>query len=435
MNLLFDPWIPVQKDNIHRHITLKELLCHEENWTVSLPRDDLEMACLQLLIALTQALFIPKDFDVWLQRQETPLTGAEYDQQAHRYMDWFGLDHVIQPFMQRRDVKAEKVTPIQKLFVGLPEGENHAFFNPIGEIAAACGSCVAIALFNQAVSALNIGGGFKAGLRGNAPITTLIHADNLRRMVWRNVLHKDSLDAFFPGWRNLDQQDEPVWRNPIQQRQKIFWSEIGLKRGLFWQPVKLVLCSPEPATRCGCCGVQTEEGYTGIYKDKFDFTVDGQWPHPLSPRKWTVKKGEQQESFLSFKTTAPAWTQLTQFVIEKQEEKEGNSPAPVVTQFGNLQSYGEPLYLLAGGYLNEPGKSSKLAERRHELFNLAAGWIEHKSDIEKIVSLALQGRDALYGALVKFFEKVKDLNTKAKESKLSEGMRKTAIVSRSRNDE
>jgi CRISPR system Cascade subunit CasA len=76
MNLLFDPWIPVQRDNTHRHVTLEELLCHEENWTVSLPRDDLEMACMQLLIALTQALFIPKDFNAWLQRQETPLTGA-----------------------------------------------------------------------------------------------------------------------------------------------------------------------------------------------------------------------------------------------------------------------------------------------------------------------------------------------------------------------
>jgi CRISPR system Cascade subunit CasA len=39
------------------------LLCYEENWPVSLPRDDLEMACLQPLIALIQALFTLEDFE------------------------------------------------------------------------------------------------------------------------------------------------------------------------------------------------------------------------------------------------------------------------------------------------------------------------------------------------------------------------------------
>ena len=104
MNLLFDLWIPVQKDNTHRHITLKELLCHEENWMVSLPRDDLEMACLQLLVALTQALFTPKDFDEWRNHQDVPLSEAEYNQQAQRYKDWFDLSHEQYPFMQTRSV-------------------------------------------------------------------------------------------------------------------------------------------------------------------------------------------------------------------------------------------------------------------------------------------------------------------------------------------
>jgi CRISPR system Cascade subunit CasA len=304
------------------------------------------------------------------------------------------LSHEQYPFMQTRGVEAKEITPIQKLFVGLPEGNNHAFFNQVSEINAACGSCIAIALFNQAVSTPSFGGGFKASLRGNAPITTLIHDNNLRRLVWRNVLHEDSLDTSIPSWRGLDQQDEPVWRNPIQPQQ--FWSEIGLRRGLFWQPVKLELCRPEPATRCDCCGVEINEGYTGFYKEKFNFTVEGQWPHPLSPRQWEVKKDQRQESFLSFTTTAPAWTQLTQFVIEKQDKKEGHSPAPVVIQFGGLQSYGEPLYLLVGGYRN---KQAAVLERRHELFNLAQGWTEHGNEVSEIVNLALQGRNALYGAL------------------------------------
>ncbi|MGH8592621.1 MAG: type I-E CRISPR-associated protein Cse1/CasA [Gammaproteobacteria bacterium] len=354
MNLLNDAWIPVQKDNAHQHISLKGLLCHEKNWTVSLPRDDLEMACLQLLISLTQALFRPKDFDEWLNHQKTPLTESAYNQQAERYRHWFDLDHKQHPFMQTRGVEAQEITPIQKLFVGLPEGQSsHAFFNPVGEISVACPSCIAISLFNNASNAPSFGGGFKYPLRTNGtkvPITTLIYGDNLRLLIWRNVLHGETLDAVQPGWRERDREDNPVWQDPIRPQQ--FWSDIGLKRGLFWQPIRLELDKPESVSRCDCCGEEIKEGYTGFYKRKFNFTVEGQWPHPLSPRQWEVKKDQRQESFLSFTTTAPAWTQLTQFVIEKKGEKEGHSPAPVVTQFGRLQGYGEPLYLLVGGYRN-----------------------------------------------------------------------------------
>jgi CRISPR system Cascade subunit CasA len=397
MNLLFDPWIPVQKDNTHRHIALKELLCHEEDWTVSLPRDDLEMACLQLLIALTQALFTPEDFDEWLGRQDTPLTEEEYDHQARRYMNWFDLDHVTQPFMQRRDMKAEKVTPIQKLFIGMPEGNNHAFFNQVSEITVACSSCTVLALFNQTTNAPNFSGKHKAGLRGAAPISTLIHANSLRRMVWRNVLSEAVLNDSMPWWKSGNQA--PAWIENIASGEKMHVTSIGLMRGLFWLPLKIELVKSNGEAVCGCCGLKIQAGYSGFNLEEFKFEMQGKWPHPLSPRQWEVKKGERQEGFLSFTSTAPAWTQLTQFVIEKQGEREGHSPAPVVTQFGSMQSYGEPLYLLVGGYRN---KQAAVLERRHELFNLAQGWAEHGDDVVKIVSLGLQVKDALRGTLYGF---------------------------------
>ena len=53
MNLLEDAWIPVRADGgagAFRLLTYQELLCEPGNWQVSLPRDDLELACVQLLV-------------------------------------------------------------------------------------------------------------------------------------------------------------------------------------------------------------------------------------------------------------------------------------------------------------------------------------------------------------------------------------------------
>ena len=44
MKLLEDAWIPIGNQQT---ITLKTLLTEEGDWQISLPRDDMEMACLQ----------------------------------------------------------------------------------------------------------------------------------------------------------------------------------------------------------------------------------------------------------------------------------------------------------------------------------------------------------------------------------------------------
>jgi CRISPR system Cascade subunit CasA len=401
MNLLTDPWVPVHRDGRFRHLTYRDLLCQNEDWQVALPRDDLEMACLQLLIALTQCLFTPKDLEEWLERQQAPQTEAAFDAATEPYLGTFDLAHPEHPCMQTRGVTAKDITPIQKLFVGLPEGNNHALFNGVGEIRHACASCTAIALYNQAATAPSFGGGFKAGLRGMAPITTLIMGEHLRQTVWRNVLHEESLDQVFPGWHETDGQ--PVWLHPIAPGSTEHGATIGLTRGYFWQPAKIDLLPPEPAHHCDCCGADIPAGYSGLRKEKFNYTVAGLWPHPLSPRKWATKKGVKEETFLTFTTTAPAWTQLSQFVLDNPDPQQGFVPAPVVSQFKAARLFhGEPLYLLVGGYRN---KQAAVLERRHELFTLAAGWADHGKDLHGLIDIGLAARDALRGSLFRFFKR------------------------------
>lgn len=398
MNLLQDPWIPIRADDgagAFRLLTYRDLLCGPgQNGQISLPRDDLELACLQLLVCMTQVMFLPDDDAALRQRLAVPLTPAEFDASIAPFLDWFDLDHPTYPFMQTRGVKAAEPTPIQKLLIGLPEGNNHAFFNEAGEVGQVSGPVAAIALFNQASNCPSFGGGFKGSLRGGAPITTLVFDHDLRRMVWRNVLTRSRVEErqiAAPG----PAQDQPTWVSPITEKSTIHWNQIGLMRGLFWQPAHVELVKASEALACDVLGGEAAAGYSGFLKEKFNFTVEGVWPHPHGAMNLSLKKDVLEQRFASFTTTAPAWTQLSEFIIPRGlNDKEGSTPAGPISQFVSMGD-GEPLNILVGGYRTN---QASVLERRHELIGLAQGWGK-EARLAKLVEIGKNAKKALRGKL------------------------------------
>jgi CRISPR system Cascade subunit CasA len=102
MNLLKDPWIPVRADagtGVFRLLTYQQLLCEPGNWQVSLPRDDLELACVQLLVCMTQVMFLPEDNPEWQKQLKNPLSPDNFAAGAAPCREWFDLNHPTQPFM------------------------------------------------------------------------------------------------------------------------------------------------------------------------------------------------------------------------------------------------------------------------------------------------------------------------------------------------
>lgn len=115
-------------------------------------------------------------------------------------------------------------------------------------------------------------------------------------------------------------------------------------------------------------------------------------PHPHGPRQWEVKDGRKRESFVSFRKTAPAWTQLSDFLMEHEKEKKtGWVPAPLVTQYRQVFP-GKRLDLIVGGYRN---KKAKILERRHERFSLTGGWDAGMDHVRDFLDQALAVKDAL----------------------------------------
>ncbi|RNE92311.1 type I-E CRISPR-associated protein Cse1/CasA [Marichromatium sp. AB32] len=398
MDLLQSPWIPVRDHHgtgDFRLLTYRELLCEPGAWRLSLPRDDLELAALQLLVCLTQALFTPEDDEALFEQLDQPLDPAAFERAIAEVLDWFQLDHPTQPFMQTRGVSAKEVTPIQKLLIGLPEGNNHAFFNAPGEVRALSASIAAIALFHQASNCPSFGGGFQGSLRGGAPITVLVDAADLRLQVWSNVLTRPRLQRLLPGWQPDHARDRPTWVEPIAAQSTIQWNQIGVVRGLLWQPAHVELVATEPGP-CDLLGIDAGPRYLGFRKEKFKFTVDGLWPHPHGAVETRAKAGKLEQRFTSFTTTAPAWTRLGELAIARQSAKgEGARPPLTVTQFGALEE-DAPLRLLVGGYRN---KQASVLERRHELITLGAGWNAVDTRLHQLVELGLRAKGALQNAL------------------------------------
>jgi len=399
MNLLMDDWVPVQREGISKHISLKTLLTQRENWQISLPRDDMEMACLQLLVSLTQVLFIPDNKTRLRECLVQPVSESEYDDAVERKLNWFDLDHPQYPFMQVREVKAKELTDMAKLFAGLTGATSSAFVNEPNLASKLCATCATIGLFNQAANCPGFGGGFKASLRGSSPITTLILGDDLRQTIWGNVLCKETLDVLMP-WHEGTQNEKPVWVDLVKEKMNIEAHQTGLLRGLFWQPAHIEFAKEDDEGVCDCCD-QQDKRYIGFKKEKFVYDFKGIWPHPHGPRVFKITKGEREEKFSSFTTTAPSWTLLTQFLFQKNQDKEGQTPAPVVSQARKINRGNERLYLMAGGYRN---KQASILERRHELFSVAGEWQNSDQQIERIVDTGLAYKTELRKKLYGFFK-------------------------------
>lgn len=398
MNLLESRWIPVQQQGHLLHIDLETLLTQDDGLSLALPRDDMEAAALQLLIALTQALFTPRDREEYRRRLREPLTTGDYRAAIQPYQSWFNLIHPQTPFMQTRGVQAQEPTPIQKLFVGLPEGNNHAFFNDVGEIKRVCPSCAAIAIFNQAVACPSFGGGFKGALRGAAPVTTLVAGQGLRETLWLNILTHETITGQYP---NPNVNNQPTWIDPLRAAGDYPVHEIGLIRGIFWQPAHIELAPASGHGRCDACYAESASLVSSFNKEKFVYNLDGIWKHPHSPRQWDLKKGQREmERYLSFTTNAPAWTQLNQYLITGETD----NPALVVDQCQKLLP-DRAIKLIVAGYRN---KQASVTLRRHELFSIPLAWQDNVgiSQLEKGLQFALAARKLLRDQLSRFGKRV-----------------------------
>jgi CRISPR system Cascade subunit CasA len=224
-----------------------------------------------------------------------------------------------------------------------------------------------------------------------------------------NVLTKNRLGQLIPWWPEII-NDDPTWVRLIREGEKIPVHQVGLLRGLFWQPTRVELVTSGKMEKCSCCGEEGSSTYSGFKKEQLRYTVEGIWPHPHSPRFNKSTTEGIEESFVSFNSIIPSWTQLGRFVIQRQIDgiQEGQEPAAVIQQAKGLL---KDLNLNIGGYANQ---QAKILKRRHELIFLPNGWSDQTDIINSIVIIGLEHLDALDKSLRIFSKGLKETKKKKK---------------------
>lgn len=194
ISLISEQWIPVRdRKGVVRKISPLEIL-DEEIVDIAAERADFQTALWQFLIGLIQTTLAPEDEDAWFDIWEEGLEKADLAKAFSKVGPAFIFGPQSPSFMQDFDQLEGEAVPLAALLPESP-GENTIkhnkdFFIKRGE-KRFCPHCAAMALFSLQLNAPPGGQGYRTGLRGGGPLTTLIE------------LHSYKGDRNVPLWRKL----------------------------------------------------------------------------------------------------------------------------------------------------------------------------------------------------------------------------------------
>lgn len=348
MNLIYDPWIPVRRADGGPPARiapwqLTEGLATNPILAVASPRPDFDGALTQFLIGLLQTTCTP-DIRGWRQWRETPPTPDELKQRFSSVAEAFELEGEVAFMQDYTPAELDKTFPIAALLIGAPPEDSETdLFIKQGSVKQLCPHCAAAALFSIQTDSPEGGRGYRTGLRGGGPLTTLVVGETLWQTCWLNVLEKtawqvgnNDLEEVEPSqrfpWLAKTRTSEgkppkvvttPLDVHPDQQ----FWA-LPRRLRLRWKSDKERKCDV-----CGDIAPQTCHQFnTRNYGVKYE-----NFEHPLSPYRKSVEKtddGGQKKERVVWRSEHPQpggvgyrhWLGL----VEVGDE---NRPARVVQQF------------------------------------------------------------------------------------------------------
>lgn len=293
MNLISERWIPVRRaDGSHERIApwqLTDGLDHNPIVAVASPRPDFDGALTQFLIGLLQTTCTPSEEQWWDWREVPPATEAlkkQFETIAHA----FELDGE-KAFMQ--DFKPEQLDKqfgISALLIGSPpEDSETGLFIKRDSIGRLCPNCVAAALFSIQTDSPEGGSGYRTGLRGGGPLTTLVLGSDLWETCWLNVLEKDRYLAAAAPEKSAEHERFPWFASTRTSETKppvgVTTTPVDIHPDQqFWSvPRRIRLLAEQCETVvCDICGDETRQVYRAFKTRNYGVNYDG-FEHPLSP--------------------------------------------------------------------------------------------------------------------------------------------------------
>ncbi|MFZ1344242.1 type I-E CRISPR-associated protein Cse1/CasA [Thiothrix eikelboomii] len=302
MNLINDPWIPIQRKSGAKALIAPWQLTEADDPVIALnaPRPDFNGALLQFLIGLLQTAATPASHDQWLDWLEEPPTPEVLKACFEPYADAFALQGEKGSFMQDFEpLENGAVNSIAEMLIDTSGGGTH--FVKAGSMNYVCSCCAATALFTLQTNAPAGGRGHLTSIRGGGPMTTLVILDaasdlanDLWHSIWLNVIDlplfktlsgdtsKNETGDIFP-WLALTRFGDQLTTTPVDAHPlQMYW---GMPRRL------KILWDRLSSGHCDLCGSFSDSLVSHYRTRPYGVNYDSAWQHPLSPYSISAQDG------------------------------------------------------------------------------------------------------------------------------------------------
>lgn len=313
-NLLIDPWLPiVRKDGSRDIIALCDIVEGYKNNPVidiEAPRPDLRNGIFQLLIGVLQVMAIPEDEDEWEDLWYEPYSEHDLNLKFSKYEDCFVIDNIQGPaFMQDYDWNElyglKESRPIENLLIDGP-GENTIKMNKDhfvkrDQVQVMDPYWASIVLYTLQTFSPAGGPGFRVGLRGGGPLSTIVLPNKrdatLWEKLWLNIFDLEKVT----GWVGFSNKKEIVdifpWMGPTRTSIN---DEITTPdhchpfQMYFGMPQRIRLEFSNNSGVCALGGVSTDTEVVRYTILPRGVNYEGPWLHPLNAYSLNPKKPDTE---------------------------------------------------------------------------------------------------------------------------------------------
>lgn len=348
ISLISTPWLPVRLRDGSTGKIAPINLADEDVLDLAAPRPDLQGAAWQFLIGLLQCSMAPKNARRW---EDTWLSGLTTEQLQHALMPLefafqFGPD--APSFMQDFEPLIGEKDAIALLLPETPGAQtqklNKDHFVKRGVTQRFCPHCAALALFSLQLNAPSGGKGYRTGLRGGGPLTTLIELQEyqgnretpLWRKLWLNVMPQDVADLPLPETFDAAVFPWLAATRTSEQASGVTTPEHANKLQAYWgMPRRIRLNFDQTqAGACDLCMDESDALLSEMTVKNYGVNYAG-WVHPLTPYRLPVKEGGELFS-VKPQPGGLIWRDWLGMNQENPGETNTEFPAQVVKVFNAL---------------------------------------------------------------------------------------------------
>lgn len=340
-NLLTTKWLPViYRDGGHGKIAPMEL-ADENIMELVLPRPDFQGAAWQFLLGVLQTALAPKDKEGWEDVWEEGLTAGMIRNALTPLEPLFEFGPGTPSFMQDFEPLDGESVSLALLLPETPGAQtlrlNKDHFIKRGVTEKLCPHCAALALFSLQLNAPSGGKGYRTGLRGGGPMTTLLelHRYNgepapLWRRLWLNVMPQR--ESHMPLPANYDARVFP-WLAPTRTSEKasdIVTPEQADALQAFWGMPRRIRIdfSATQQGACDLCGEPGDALLTAMTVKNYGINYVG-WVHPLTPHRVPKKEGGEMFS-VKAQPGGLLWRDWLGLMMESESENNYEQPASII---------------------------------------------------------------------------------------------------------